>query len=84
MVALPTTQREISVDSVFLWVALTSDRTVSHLILCWQDFDVLNSLVSVPHPLYQMMDQSVVKPLNHICTEVLAVKTEVSTEIKGE
>ena len=37
-----------------IWVVLASDHKVPHLIPSWQDFDVLDSLLVVLHPLHQM------------------------------
>ena len=77
-------------------IVLSSDRTASHLILTWQDFDILASVSAVLTPLHQMTDLlsgeqyvtvSVVKPLlNHILSKVLLEKEDDSTlskEIKA-
>ena len=69
---------------------------VSHLIPRWQDSDVLDSVLAVLQPLQQLTDLlsgekyvtvSVVKPLlNHLYTEILAVKTDdtsLTAEVKG-
>lgn len=37
-------------------VVLASDRKVSHLILTWQDVDVMESVLAVLHPLQQLTD----------------------------
>lgn len=76
-------------------VVLASDRKVSHLILTWQDVDVVESVLAVLRPLQQLTDLlsgekyvtvSVVKPLlNHLHTQVLAAKdedTSLTTETK--
>ena len=70
-------------------LVLLADRTALHLLLIWQDFDVLESVSTVLRPLRQMTDflsgeqyvtVSVVKPLlNHIFSNVLLHNEEDTT-----
>ena len=70
-------------------LVLSADRTASHLLLTWQDFDVLESILTVLCPLRQMTNLlpgeqyvtvSVVKPLlNHIFSNVLLHNEEDTT-----
>ena len=74
-------------------IVLSGDRTASHLMLSWQDLDVLASVSTVLHPLHQMTDLlsgeqyvtvSVVKPLLHYIFSKLLVEKEEDTSLSKE
>ena len=78
-------------------VILGNNRKTAHLVLSWQDTDILDSIVAVLHPLREFTDllaaekrvtaSAVLPLLNHITENVLVRKdgeTDLTCEIKEQ